>query len=137
MIWYDGLIKLRGVMVGLKPQLFLPHNCCLRDGHFFVQGGAMSVAPAHHARDSDSNFSPDIEAELFQVALMPCAIARAQHVQRMIDIRCATCRRSCTMVMSHPPPLTIPQLYPYLSRLPLFRCDTCLACSALVLSCRA
>ena len=41
------------------------------------------------------------------------------------------------MAMSHPPPLTIPQLYPYLSRLPLFRCDTCLACSALVLSCRA
>ena len=50
----------------------------------------MSVAPARHARDSDSTFSPNIEAELSQVAIMPCAIARAQHVQRMIDSRCAT-----------------------------------------------
>ena len=93
----------------------------------------MSAAPAHRARDPIC--SPSIEAELSQVVLMPCAIARAQHVQRMIDSRCATRRRSCTMAMSHPPPLTIPQLCPYLSRLPLFRCDMCLACSALVLSC--
>ena len=43
----------------------------------------MSVAPAHCTRDADAASSRDLEAEVSQVMLEPCAMARALHAQRI------------------------------------------------------
>ena len=56
----------------------------------FVQGGAMSAAPALPTRDADSIFGPNIEAELSKVVLVPDGMSRWPEVQRFMDDRRAT-----------------------------------------------
>ena len=58
---------------------------------------------------------------MLQVMLLPLAMARALIVQRITYGRRATCRRSRKLAMSLPALLTMSQLLPYSSRLPLFR----------------